>query len=89
MTRRVLGYIVLLISILALPYWIYIPVLFITIFFFPFFWEGILFALLIDTVYGNGISVFPFIISPLVLAALIAPIIFLPFRESLRSHVSR
>ena len=79
MIRRVLGSTVVLISILVLPFWIYLPILFIAIVIFPFFWEGILFALLVDTVYGSGIET--------ALYALVALVVFLPIRESLRLYV--
>ena len=76
MIRRVLGSTVVLVSILVLPFWVYLPVLFIAIIIFPFFWEGILFALLVDTVYGSGIET--------ALYALILLIILIPIRENLR-----
>ena len=76
MIRRVLGSTVVLISILVLPFWIYLPILFIAIIIFPFFWEGILFALLVDTIYGSGIET--------ALYALILLIILIPIRENLR-----
>lgn len=79
MTRRILGCVVVLASILVLPYWIYLPALLIAIILFPFFWEGLLLAFLIDIFYGSGIAV--------ALYALILLIIFLPIRESLRSYV--
>ena len=76
MIRRVLGSTVVLVSILVLPFWVYLPVLFIAIIIFPFFWEGILFALLVDTIYGSGIET--------ALYALILLIILIPIRENLR-----
>ncbi len=79
MTRRILGSIIVLISILVLPYWVYIPVLFVAIIFFPLYWEGILFAFLIDILYGSEIKT--------ALYALIVLIVLLPIRENLRSYV--
>ena len=76
MTKRIIGSIAILISILVLPFWVYLPVLFIAIIIFPFFWEGILFALLVDTIYGSGIET--------ALYALILLIILIPIRENLR-----
>ena len=76
MIYRTLGSIVVLFSILVLPYWVYLPILLIGIIIFPFFWEGILLALLVDTVYGSGVET--------ALVALILLIIFLPIRERLR-----
>lgn len=79
MTRRIFGSISVLVAILVLPFWIYIPILFVAILVFPFFWEGILFALLIDVIYGGGVKT--------ALSALILLIILLPIRENLRFNV--
>ena len=79
MTRRVIGSIFVLLSILVLPYWIYLPVLFIAMALISFFWEGILFAFLIDAIYGNGITT--------AVVALIILIILLPLRDRLRMYV--
>ena len=84
MTRRVIGSIFVLLSILVLPYWIYIPVLLFSIIFFPFFWEGIIFAFLIDVLYGSGVESLLSFVSPFALSALILIIILLPIRERLR-----
>lgn len=85
MTRRNISSLIVLISILVLPYWLYIPILFIAIIFFSFYWEGILFAFLVDVLYGDGVSFYS--ISPLVLGALAAIVILMPFRARLRSYV--
>jgi len=87
MIRRILGSMLVLISILVLPYWIYIPILFIAIIFFPFFWEGIFLAFLIDVIHGSGIGGFSFLISPFAFYALIALILLLLLRERLRPYV--
>ena len=87
MKKRALGLLIVLFSILALPYWIYIPILFIAIILFPFFWEGILFALLIDVLYGSFLGTFPFLFSPTAAIALIALVVMLFFRDNLRSYV--
>jgi len=84
MTRRVIGSIFVLLSILVLPYWIYIPVLLFAIIFFPFFWEGIILAFLIDVIYGSGVEALPSFVSLFALSALILIIILLPIRERLR-----
>ncbi|MDO8590290.1 MAG: hypothetical protein Q7R69_03425 [bacterium] len=87
MTRHVLSLVVVLVSILVFPYWVYIPVLFIAIIITPFFWEGILLAFLIDVIHGSGMEV-PFsLASPLALTALVALIVLLPIRENLRAYV--
>lgn len=87
MTRRTVGTMIVFVSILTLPYWIYIPVLFIAIALLPFFWEGILFAFLIDTIYGSGGGNIFQLISPLTISILITLVVLVPFRESLRSYV--
>lgn len=87
MTRRVLGSVVALVSILVLPYWIYIPFVFIAIILFPFFWEGILFVFLIDVIHGGGVKILPSFFSPFALSVLIVLIILLPVRENLRFYV--
>ncbi len=87
MTRHVIGSIIVLLSILLLPYWIYIPVLFVAIITVPFFWEGMLFALMIEAMYTVKISIFTPLISPLTVSTLILLIILLPIREKIRLHV--
>jgi len=87
MTRRILCSVVILAFILFLPYWIYIPVLFVGIILFPFFWEGIFLAFLIDAIHGSKMEVFPSLISPLTLSVLIMLVALLFIRERLRSYV--
>ena len=84
--RRIIGSIVVFISILVLPYWIYLPVLFLTIIIIPFYWEGLLFAFLIQILYSDGVGIFSLITSLLVLSTLVVLIAFLPIRENLRSY---
>ena len=86
MTRRVLGSLAVLISILVLPYWIYIPSLFIAVLVFPFFWEGILFALFINIIYGDEAGIMSLLLSPLVLSVLFALIAILLLRKNFRSY---
>lgn len=86
MTRRILGSVIILFSILFLPYWIYVPALFLAVVLFPFYWEGILFSFLIDIFYTSGIEA-PYFISSFALIVLIILILLLPFRENLRLYV--
>jgi len=72
-------------SILFLPYWIYLPLLFVAIAILPMYWEGIILALLIGEIYGEGLSL-PFI-SPIALIALITLIVLLPIRKRVRDYV--
>lgn len=87
MTRHIFGFVVILVSILVLPYWVYIPFLFIGIILLPFFWEGMLLAFLINMLYSGGVEVFSSLVSPLTLSVLIVLIAMLPIRERLRSYV--
>lgn len=87
MIRHIIGAIALLVSILVLPYWIYIPLLFTSLIFLPFFWEGILFAFLIGTIYSGKIETLSLLFSPFALVVLLTLIILLPIKERLRLHV--
>ncbi len=86
MIRRLFGSLIILISILFLPYWVYVPFLFLGIIFFPFFWEGILLALLIDFIHGAGVWGPSLLFTSFGFSALISLIILLPIRERLRTY---
>lgn len=83
---RISSILVVLLSIIFLPYWIYLPLLGAAMIFFPFFWEGIVLALLIDVLYGGGIGSFGELLSPMAFSATFLLIILLPLRERLRVH---
>jgi hypothetical protein len=87
MLRHIIGFSIAFISIIILPYWVYVPVLFVAIVLIPFFWEGIVLGFLIDVLYGSGVEAFPSFVSPFALAALIGVIIMLPVRNYLRYYV--
>lgn len=87
MTRRIIGLVCISVSILVLPYWIYIPALFIGIVVFPFFWEGIILVFFINVIHGNSAEFFAALASPLALLTLVILIVMLPVREHLRSYV--
>lgn len=76
MTHRILGSILVFFSIIFLPYWVYLPLIIIAIIAFPFFWEGIFLAFLIDILYGNGVET--------AFYALILLVLLIPIREHLR-----
>ncbi|MFZ2763891.1 MAG: hypothetical protein WAX80_02565 [Minisyncoccia bacterium] len=86
MTGRIIGSVMVFVSILVLPSWVYLPLLLIAILAFPFFWEGILFGFLIDVIYGRGIELIPSLISPFALLALVILIVIMPIKENLRSN---
>lgn len=54
MKLRITSTILILLALFLLPYWIYLPLLFLAIFFISFYWEGIVLAFLVDTLYGFG-----------------------------------
>lgn len=87
MNYRFLGFVIILFSIFVLPFWIYIPILFMAVIFFPFFWEGILLGFFVDVVHGSGITSFTSLFPSFAIYVLIALIILLPLRERLRSYV--
>jgi hypothetical protein len=75
-----------LIAIIFLPYWIYIPLLFLAILFFPFFWEGILLGFLIDVLYGSlGFGLASFIQS-FSFWAFVLLLLLLPLRKIIRAY---
>ncbi len=86
MTKRIITSLVLFLSVLFLPYWVYLPLLFIAIALFPIYWEGIIFALLSDALYGGAFENLGAIFSSLGFYALIVAIVFIPLRERLRYH---
>jgi len=86
MTRRIIGLVCIFISILVLPYWIYVPVLFVGIVLFPFFWEGIVFVFLINVIHGGSVEFPANLTSPLALSVLFVLIAMLPIRKRLRSY---
>ena len=77
----------LLLAIITLPYWIYLPALFAAIVILPVFWEGIILGFIIDILYGPGSRLLPSAGSFYGLCALLLIIILIPVRERLRTHV--
>ncbi|MCR4279128.1 MAG: hypothetical protein NUV78_00065 [Candidatus Zambryskibacteria bacterium] len=78
--------ILIFLAILFLPYWIYVPLLFAGVLVLPFFWEGIFFGLLIDTLYAeSGLLVSTIIYSFAFWATLIL-VMMIPVRKRLRTY---
>ncbi len=73
----------LLIAIVFLPYWVYVPALLLTIILVSFYWEAIPLAFLIEGLYGSSTDL---LLSPLVLGVFIATLILVPLRDKLRLH---
>ncbi len=82
--KRLLATFIILFAIVFLPYWIYLPVLFLSMILFPFYWEAILLAFLVEVLYGPGdMRIF----SPITLSAVALTIILLPLREKMRFNL--
>mgnify|MGYP001616999366 CR=1 FL=1 len=86
--RRAATSIVLILAVIFLPSYIYIPALALAVILLPFFWEGVLIAFLIDALYGPGIHSFASIFSTFGFwsAALLA--VVLPVRRRIRAYAS-
>lgn len=70
--------IAILFAVIFLPYWVYGPAILLAAFFFPFYWEAVLFGFLIDTLYGTR-GFFP-----AALGAALGVAILMPVRARLR-----
>jgi len=81
---RLLATLVTFLSIIFLPYWVYLPFLLASMILFPIFWEGIVLAFVIDILYGRGISSIPELISPMAFSATLILMAVMPLRERLR-----
>lgn len=76
--------IIILLSIIFLPYWVYLPLLLLAIVMLPMFWEGILLGLLTDMLYGSMTAV-SYPVVGIIVTALV--IISIPLRARLRNYV--
>lgn len=83
---RIAASAIMLISILFLPYWIYLPLLFLAVLVVPFFWEGIFFAVFIEAIYGSSSGVWSMISNPLTLSIFVLSVVVIPFRKRLRFY---
>ncbi len=81
MKQRLFVSLLIFLAVLFLPYWLYLPLLFLGMVFIPFYWEAILFAFLIDVLYGPGTTLF---FSRTALYTAILLIVIIPVRERLR-----
>jgi hypothetical protein len=87
MTLRFLGLGVILLAILVLPYWVYLPMIFAGMIFFPMFWEGLIFVFLVEILHGSHVVWYSLLVSPLPFSALIVLIVILLLRNTLRIYV--
>lgn len=85
MRNRIIGTILALASIILLPYWVYLPILFGLSVLIPLFWEAIPLALLVDTLYGPGGNFFIAFKTGIITLGIL--ILMLPLRDRLRWHL--
>lgn len=76
----------LLVAVLFLPYWIYVPAIFAAIMIYPMFWEGMILSFLVDALYGSGIETWGSIFSTYAFWSLVILIIILPVRRRIRAY---
>lgn len=84
MNLRHLAFITILLSIIFLPFWLYLPMILSAAVFFPVYWEAIVYGFIIDIFYGSGIEGFSELISPAALSATLVLIFLLWLKERLR-----
>ncbi|OHA91966.1 MAG: hypothetical protein A3J09_00470 [Candidatus Zambryskibacteria bacterium RIFCSPLOWO2_02_FULL_51_21] len=83
---RVISSIVLILSVIFLPSYIYLPALALAIIVLPFFWEGVLIAFLIDALYGPGVSSLASIFSTFGFYSAVLLAVVVPVRRRLRTY---
>lgn len=83
--KRLLASGIILFAVLFLPYWVYLPLIFISMVLFPLFAEAVVFGLLIDVLYGYGVGGGEFF-APFGLGALALLLILIPVRERFRLY---
>jgi hypothetical protein len=87
MTKRLIATLLVLLAVLTLPYWIYLPLLLAAIIVFPLFWEAIILGFVIDALYGERLYDLPAFLSLYALLSLAAVMLMIPLRHRLRIHV--
>ena len=84
MNKRIIFDITVFFAIALLPWWLWLPGIFVGIVLFPLYLEGIIFAALADAVYGSGVGSF-FLSFPFAAAALVLVVASVPVRERFRN----
>jgi hypothetical protein len=85
--KRAIVSLIILLSVIFFPYWVYLPLIIAAITLIPFYWEGLALSMLADVLYGQG--VFPLSFSSMSVIALTALIIsaIFPLRSYLRLNI--
>ncbi|OHA91220.1 MAG: hypothetical protein A2758_01975 [Candidatus Zambryskibacteria bacterium RIFCSPHIGHO2_01_FULL_49_18] len=84
--HRLLSVIFLILAVIFLPYYIYLPALLVAIIVFPLFWEGILIGSLIDALYGSRLHSFASVFFTFAFYSFILVTIIMPVRRRIRSY---
>lgn len=84
--RRTIATVVILLSIIFLPYWIYAPLVVGAALALPLYWEGIVFGFLIDSLYGKvGLSLYDVLLS-FSFWILVLLLVVMPLRRIVRTY---
>ena len=84
--NRIIATVIIFLSIVFLPYWVYVPLLFLAIIFFPFFWEGVLYGFLIDAIYGEIALSFGGVLTSYGFWSVIVLMALLPIKQRIRNY---
>ena len=85
MKKRHLATIALVLAVLFLPYWLYVPAVVLAVAFFPLYWEAVLLGFLVDVLYGaRADGLFSLLGFRTAFFALLLVGAFIPVRQRLR-----
>ena len=84
MISRPFTFIMLFVSIIFLPFWIYLPLIFVAIILKEFYWESVVLGFVIDVLYGSGALGMSEFISPIALSYFIIVICVFWIKSGLR-----
>ena len=84
--RRFLISVPVLLSIIFLPYWVYLPLLLVALVVVPLYWEGMILGFLMDVLYGSAIHPGISFNFTFALLSLMIILIMIPLRERIRIH---
>lgn len=79
--QRLVATIIIALSVIFLPWWIYLPLLGGGLIYFQFYWEGLILAFIIDALYGTRS-----LQGSMAVYALIILLILVPLRGRIRFH---